>query len=108
MPLSARQRGIASHANSVRVSQEFGQLPRYWNRSRWLGANNRYAKDTLNHIRQDTGPAGHLSHSQLASYIAASSAVHCMDGWSYAARAIEAELSGDVAAARHLAYYAEL
>lgn len=83
-------------------------MPRFWRRGRWLAGKNRYARDSVNKIKQDTAPAGHLRHSQLASYVAASSVIHCMDGWSYAARAIAAELSGDVDAARHLAYYAEL
>lgn len=73
-----------------------------------MGVGNRYATNCIKKIKRDAGHGGHLRHGQLASYIAASSVIHCMDGWSYAARAIDADLSGDVAAARHLAYYAEL
>ncbi len=108
MALGAQQRGTVSRATPIRVAQEFARLPRNWPRERWLSANNRYAKNCIEKIRQDTAHGGQLRHGHLASYIAASSTIHCMDGWSYAARAVEAELSGDIDAARHLAYYAEL
>src|SRR6266851_509616 len=108
MGLSQAQKGIASLADSGRVSHELGRLRRFWNRSRWLGANNRYCEDVIDQIKIDFAPGGAFTHHQLASYIAASSVIHCMDGWSYAARAVEAELSGDISAARHLAYYVEL
>jgi hypothetical protein len=108
MALSNAQQGIASLADSTRVSYELSRLRRFWSRNRWLGANNRYCQDVIDQLRIDVAPGGAFTHHQLASYIAASSVIHCMDGWSYAARAVEAELSGDTSAARHLAYYAEL
>lgn len=108
MALTAHQQGIVSRADAARVAQEFNALARNWQRGRWLGVRNRYAKKCLAKITVDTAPGGSLRHGDLASYIAASSVIHCMDGWSYVARAIEAELSGDIDAARHLAYYAEL
>lgn len=40
--------------------------------------------------------------------VAVSAPSHCVDGWGYASRAISALLCGDVHAARHLAYYAQL
>jgi hypothetical protein len=44
----------------------------------------------------------------LAEYIAASSILHCVDGWTYLGRALAAQLRGDSSTARHLGYYAEL
>lgn len=40
--------------------------------------------------------------------VAAAAPNHCMDGWSYVARAFSALLAGDAHAARHLSYYAQL
>jgi hypothetical protein len=68
-------------------------------------------------------PAGHpASDGQLPNWramaslpparaieaVAAAGPNHCIDGWSYASRALSAVLSGDAHAARHLAYYAQL
>lgn len=47
-------------------------------------------------------------HRHLVEYVAASTVSHCFDGWSFLARAFEAEMSGDPESARHLGYYAEL
>ncbi len=108
MPLNATQQAAVSRASPIRVAQIFSELAENWPTTRWLKANNRYAINCKEKIDTDTSPSGYVRHGQLSSYIAASSVIHCMDGWSYAARAMEAELSGDVDAARHLAYYAEL
>lgn len=45
---------------------------------------------------------------QVAEYTAASSLLHCADGWGYFGRAIHAVSVGSLATAQHLAYYAEL
>lgn len=108
MGLKAHQQVVISRADSARVIREFTGLARNWKKGRWLGVTNRYARNCIQKINRDTGLGGHLRHGHLASYIAASSVIHCMDGWSYVARAMEAELSGDIDVARHLAYYAEL
>jgi hypothetical protein len=44
----------------------------------------------------------------LVEVIAVRGPLHVMDGWSYVARALNALISGDPHAARHLAYYGEL
>ncbi|HEY6250744.1 MAG TPA: hypothetical protein VI685_12355 [Candidatus Angelobacter sp.] len=44
----------------------------------------------------------------MRQYIAASSFVHCTDGWSFLGRSIDAHSNGDSGAALHFAYYAEL
>lgn len=49
-----------------------------------------------------------LPPTRLIEAVAASAPNHCIDGWSYAARATSALLAGDYHACRHLAYYAQL
>lgn len=49
-----------------------------------------------------------LPAAQVVEAVAASAPNHCIDGWSYASRALSALLAGDAHAARHLAYYAQL
>lgn len=49
-----------------------------------------------------------LQHTDLVSAVAMAAPNHCVDGWSYAARATSAILSGDYHGCRHLAYYAQL
>ena len=79
-----------------------------WKTGSWLGSGNPYQKDCVQRIERDTQAGRDLSHLALAEYVAASAIVHCFDGWSYLARALEAEMAGDPDAARHLGYYAEL
>lgn len=88
-------------------------------RAHILGALATFANKTPN----QWCPAGHpASNGQLPSWrivlqlppwklieaVAASAPNHCIDGWSYASRALSAVLAGDAHAARHLAYYAQL
>lgn len=49
-----------------------------------------------------------VAAQDLIEMVAVSGPLHCCDGWSYLARALNALLSGDAHASRHLAYYAEL
>lgn len=48
------------------------------------------------------------SFEQLAQLLAATAPNHCMDGWSYLSRAIDAYISGHLHLTRHMAYYAQL
>lgn len=83
---------------------------------RWLTLGNRYLKQAPTVIHGDlpygteslVHKAGTDEADQLAEYVAASSILHCSDGWSYLGRAMAAQLRGDIGAARHLAYYGEL
>lgn len=109
MPLHAVDQPRLARADSTRISQIFPQLVKNWRKQRWLSAGNRYAFQCVERIATDTQVGGPgLRHTDMQNYVAASSVIHCMDSWSYLARAIEAELSGDFSGARHLAYYAEL
>jgi hypothetical protein len=49
-----------------------------------------------------------VTGENLLELIAVRGPLHSMDGWSYVARALNAVVSGDPHAARHLAYYGEL
>lgn len=108
MTLKPNQQATISHADPAEVSQVFNELARYWRHGRWLSTTNQYRVNCVKQIKLDTASTGQIRHKHLASYITASSAIHCMDGWGYLGRATEAEFSGDIGAARHLAYYAEL
>ncbi len=73
--------------------------------SQWLPVNHPASKGALplrwNDVRK-------LTDKQLIEAIAISAPNHCIDGWSYASRAVSSLLAGDLHAARHLAYYAQL
>jgi len=108
MPLGATQTRKLQQADSTRIKREFAKLAPNWVRGRWLSQRNRYTVDCVEKLKLDVKPGGQIRHGQLRRYIAASSVIHCMDSWSYAARAIEAHFAGDTDASRHLGYYAEL
>lgn len=89
------------------VEKAFSRLPTHWQNGSWLGKN-KYARSTISQLTNDLTSGKSVTHRHLAEYIAASSVAHCMDGWSYFGRALNAILSGDHNCARHLGYYAEL
>ena len=74
---------------------------------RWLAQNNRYARGTVERLAADRGTPN-FNSAHLTRYIAASSFIHCFDGWGFLADAVDCLVDGDVGAAIHLAYYAEL
>ena len=73
----------------------------------WLNPNNRYATDTIRRIKTDCS-ANCINALDIAGYIAASVTLHCFDGWSFLTHATSCLLDGDVSAAVHMAYYAEI
>lgn len=74
----------------------------------WLMPQNLYATDTVRKIRRELGAGGLSSQADLAQYIAVSSFLHCIDGWSYLGRALTSVMRGDPHRAVHFGYYAEL
>lgn len=68
----------------------------------WLRLANPYPDGTL----PDVNVA--VADQDLIEIIAIRGPLHAVDGWSYVARALNAVVSGDPHAARHLAYYGEL
>lgn len=53
-------------------------------------------------------PTRGLTSVEVKEFIAVSTIVHCIDGWTYLNNSINAFLNGDSPIAIHLAYYAEL
>lgn len=112
MPSGRSRRHILSQelakASGSAIRDAMPRLDGNWKAGSWLGSRNPYEKDCVRQIERDSQPGRSLSHLALAEYVAASAIVHCFDGWSYLARALEAEMAGDPDVARHLGYYAEL
>lgn len=108
MPLSLHQQQDLARASRASIEREFAHLPTYWAASSWLTTHNRYRQHCIKRLEKDLGPPRKLRAAQLREYIAASTVLHCMDGWAYLGRALLSYLSGDIDVARHLAYYSEL
>jgi hypothetical protein len=68
----------------------------------WLSPTNPYQDGTLPPVKVP------VADQDLVEIIAIRGPLHAVDGWSYVARALNALVSGDSHAARHLAYYGEL
>jgi hypothetical protein len=90
-------------ATSLRPAAQ--RVAAYLARSEWLPVGNPYrvngglAYEKALSITQDR---------ELEDYLVAAVPLHCMDGWAYLARALQAQIAGDSGRAVHLAYYAEL
>ena len=54
------------------------------------------------------GGAAQINAVNLAEYFAVAAPNHCLDGWTYLSRALNAYLLGDSHSAWHFGYYAEL
>lgn len=73
----------------------------------WLSPNNPYLTGGVNEVAQDCR-SGNFIYDDVAAYVAAAAFAHCADSWAYIGRSIDSLLKGDLNAAVHLAYYAEL
>lgn len=103
-----RLRPELAKASGSAILAAMQSLDGNWKTGSWLGSRNPYRENCVRQIKRDSRPGRRLSQIALAEYVAASAIVHCFDGWSYLARALEAEMAGDPDSARHLGYYAEL
>lgn len=74
----------------------------------WLDSSNVYAAGAGRRLRNDDMTVPASSISDFTEYLAAGVFVHCGDAWSYLGRALDALLRGDLHAAVHMTYYAEL
>lgn len=108
MNLNQNQKNILNQASRSAIQNVLSRLQIHWSNCTLLDKSNRYKSDPLSKIAEDSKQGKSFNHSQLANYVAASTIIHCFDGWSYLARALDAEMVGDPDAARHLGYYAEL
>lgn len=108
--------GIVSQSSAAEVRAAALRLKPHLQTAGWLDPANHFLHDTAasvdGEILKGHSAANLKSDSvralQLAEFLAASVVLHCADGWSYLGRAQAAQLRGDVGAARHLGYYAEL
>ena len=108
MALGVIQQSTIRDASRATIGESVSQLTRFWASNSWLSTRNRYIVNASNKVKRDGQDNDNFIHSHLIDYVSASAFGHCYDGWSYLARALEAEMSGDPDAARHLGYYAEL
>jgi hypothetical protein len=99
---------LLNQARSSSIEAELDKIRLNWINGRWLLPQNRYNRNCIKRIRNEKKYCRPFTHRHLREYIAASSLAHCMDGWTYLGRSIEAHLKGDPDVARHLGYYAEL
>jgi len=108
MPLSAGVLAKIGTANAAAVEHAFDSLGSHWSNGQFLTASNRYRRNCIDRIKTDVAPNHRVHQSHLSEYIASSSFLHCMDGWSLLGRAIACHIHGDSETSTHLAYYAEL
>lgn len=108
MALSRPQKTEIRQASRIAIQNEISSISHNWISGNWLKDNNRYTKDPRKKIHDDIRRNKRHIHAHMRQYIAASSVLHCIDGWGYLGRSIEAGLKGDSDVSRHLGYYAEL
>ncbi|HTK35595.1 MAG TPA: hypothetical protein VL358_09975 [Caulobacteraceae bacterium] len=103
MPLDAAILAQADRGPILNVLSTVGGKPA----ADWLTAGHLAADGQLPRTWKKVADAG-LVDAHFVEVCAIAGPNHCIDGWSYAARALSAILAGDFHAARHLAYYAQL
>lgn len=108
MSLGQPDQTIIASLSKSDVEITLSGLKRFTADKRWLGNNNRYARDPVKILKSELQNNGIQSPRHLSQYIAASCLLHCTDGWGYLGKAVLSLLRGDPHRARHLAYYAEL
>ena len=108
MEFSSGEKETLARASRLAVHETAPRLAEHWNTKSWLSDGNPYRNDVIQEIKRSKDSGNTLECSHLSEYIAASTIIHCFDGWSYLGRALEAEMAGDPDTARHLGYYAEL
>jgi hypothetical protein len=107
--LSGPQKKQLRVASAEAIETRMVQVASNFQRADWLPSSNTYFNQNVKKIETQgkTSPPS-FSNLDLADYITVSGALHCVDGWSYLARAFCAHIQGDPYSATHLAYYAEL
>lgn len=94
-------------ASRIAVKEYFIRCAAAGVNDRWIDEANRYRKLATVTYEADEALAS-VHHTALIEYISASAPTHLIDGWSYLGRTTDAILRGDLSAAIHFAYYAEL
>jgi hypothetical protein len=93
-----------SRATTERTTES---LKPFLKQSLWISKTNYFATDIVDRLKS-AKPATPEQQRDLAQYIAASTALHANDGWSYLGRAVACLMAGDTHRGLHFAYYAEL
>lgn len=107
MALSSADKTVIATASAQYIETTLAQLASYFSSGGWLGSHNRYRRDCVAAL-QAASASSSVSHLDLTEYIAASSVIHCADGWGYLGRALGSHSRGDGCISAHLGYYAEL
>lgn len=107
--LNANIRKQLRKASRDAVEGCMADLIPHMRRKRWIAQGNEYRSYCIRRIKAQTAtnpPA--FNDEDLSEYVAASCALHAIDGWSFLARAFSCHAQGDSDSARFFAYYAEL
>jgi hypothetical protein len=107
MALTSAQANILKQSSPDSIERGLRSLATDLASGRWLNAGNRYCGDASARVQDDV-KRNTLNSRDLCEYVAASAPTHCIDGWSYWGRALDAHLRGDSDTATHLGYYASL
>jgi hypothetical protein len=96
---------LLQDSSRAAIERSAGNLVGEAEQRRWLPPTNRYLQS---YPSKEWEPSERGEGGEIALYMAASVPIHCVDGWSYFGRGLQAQARGDVDAATHLGYYAEL
>jgi hypothetical protein len=106
--LTPSQKSKVNQSSRSAIFTAYSSVTENWASQKWLQPQNKYISDPVAKIKDDKHNGKQPIYSHLRQYITASAMTHCMDGWGFIGRAIEAHLRGDSDVSRHLGYYAEL
>lgn len=98
---------ILTRSSSQLIKSSFKKIARtQFPHKRLIGPRNIYLTNTIS--KTDVMSTANINCDQMGQYIAASILSHCLDGWNFLSRGIDAFLNGDIATSIHLTYYSEL
>jgi hypothetical protein len=107
--LNTQQKTQLRRASADAIEAQMLSVAKYLKASQFLPTHNGYFYKTAHKVAlQAKRTPPKFKKRSLGEYIAISCTLHCIDGWSYLARAFSSLVQGDSAAARHFGYYAEL
>lgn len=105
--LNRTEKKTLRQASRKGIEKAFSQLERYFLQDRWLAKANRYRSNFIKMLDRDIASST-VNDVHLSQYVAASTILHCADGWSLLGDSLVCHARGDCDSARHLGYYAEL
>lgn len=108
MTLNPHHLSALESASTIPIEAAASRLITNLNSGSWLATINPYLKHSRSKAIGDHISSGKLQETALLEYLASSGPLHCLDGWAYLGRAIDAHIHANVNASIHFAYYAEL